>query len=89
MHVGVPGFYEAFFGEVADLDPAAQAVFERCKAGDSPLYQEESGWQGWPKGAKERDVLSWFAELTGQFLDFAEEHHPASGAQRRPLAQPY
>ncbi|KAF1934996.1 hypothetical protein EJ02DRAFT_507271 [Clathrospora elynae] len=50
MYVGVPGFYKAFFGKVA--------VFERCKAGDSPLYRDESSWQGWPEGAKERDVLS-------------------------------
>lgn len=89
MYVGVPGFFEAFFGEIAGLELAAQAVFKRCKAGDKPLYREKSGWQGWPEGAKERDVLSWFAELTGQFLDFAEEHQPGSRARRRPLAQPH
>jgi hypothetical protein len=88
MYVGVPGFFEAFFGETAGLEPAARAVFERCKEGDNPLYREESGWQGWPEGAREREVLSWFAELTGQFLDFAEAHHPASWALWRPLAQP-
>jgi hypothetical protein len=57
MYVGVPGFFEAFFGEIPGLQPAAQAVFKRCKAGDNPLYQEESGWQGWPDGARERDML--------------------------------
>ncbi|KAB2103779.1 hypothetical protein AG0111_0g8661 [Alternaria gaisen] len=77
MHVGIPGFFEAFFGEVTDLQPAAYAVFERCKTGDNPLYQEESGWQGWPEGSKERDVLAWFAEVTGQFSDLAAEHQPA------------
>ncbi|KAF2680211.1 hypothetical protein K458DRAFT_445416 [Lentithecium fluviatile CBS 122367] len=89
MYVRIPSFFEAFFGEIAGLEPAAQAVFERCKAGNNPLYREESGWQGWPEEAKERDVLRWFAELTRQFWDFAEEHLPASGAQRRPLAQPH
>jgi hypothetical protein len=89
MYVGVPGFSEAFFGEIAGIELAAQAEFERCKAGDKPLYREKSGWQSWPEGAKERDVLSWFAELTGQFLDFAEEHQPTSQARRRPLAQPH
>jgi hypothetical protein len=64
-------------------------VFERWKIGDSPLYREESGWQGWPEGAKERDVLEWFAEATCQFSDLAAEHQPASGARRRPLAQPH
>jgi hypothetical protein len=33
-------------------------VFEKRKEGDNPLYQEESGWQSWPEGAKEGDVLS-------------------------------
>jgi hypothetical protein len=89
MHVGIPGFSEAFFGEVTDLQPAAHAVFERCKTGDNPLYREESGWQGWPEGAKDRDVLAWFAEVTGQFSDLAAEHQPASRARRRPLAQPH
>ena len=89
MYVGIPGFFEAFFGEVAGLEPAAQAVFEKCKEEDNPLYREESGWQSWPERARERDVLSWFAQLTGQLFDFAEEHQPVSGARRRPLAQPH
>jgi hypothetical protein len=79
IYVGIPRFFEAFFGEVAGLGPAARAVFDKCKEGDSPLYREESGWQGWPAGAKEGDVLSWFARLTDQFLDFKKAHQPASG----------
>jgi hypothetical protein len=89
MYVGIPGFFQAYFGEVADLQPTAQAVFERCCEEDNPLYQEESGWQGWPEEAKERDVLRWFAEVTGQLSDWAAEHQPASKARRRPLAQPH
>ncbi|ORX95376.1 hypothetical protein BCR34DRAFT_629032 [Clohesyomyces aquaticus] len=89
LYVGVPGFFKAYFGSVPGLEPVAQAVFDKCKEGDNPLYQEESGWQGWPKGARERDVLSWFARLTSQLLDFAEGHQPASQSQRRPLAQPH
>jgi len=87
MYVGIPDFFEAFFGEVADLQPATQAVFKWCCEGENPLYQEESGWQGWPEEAKERDVLRWFAEITGQFSDWAAEHQPASKTRRRPLAQ--
>jgi hypothetical protein len=89
MYVGIPGFFQAFFGEVADLQPAAQAVFERCCEGDDPLYQEGNGWQGWPEEAKERDVLRWFAKVTGQLSDWAAEHQPAPQARRRPLAQPH
>ena len=89
LYVGVPGFYDAYFGSVPGLELVAQAVFDKCKEGDNPLYREESGWQGWPKGAKERDVLSWFAPLTNQLLDFAVENQPASRPRRRPLAQPH
>ena len=89
LYVDVPGFFKAYFGSVPGLKSVAQAVFNRCKEGDNPLYREESGWQGWPGGARERDVLNWFAPLTSQLLDFAEEHQPASRPRRRPLSQPY
>jgi hypothetical protein len=46
MYAGVPGFIDAFFGEVLKLGPTAQAVFDKCKEGDAPLYQGESGSQG-------------------------------------------
>lgn len=85
IYVGVHGFSEAFFGKVAGLGLAAQVVLEKCKEGDNPLYREESGWQSWPEGAMETDVLSWFIQLTGQLLDFAEEDQPALGTQRRLL----
>lgn len=73
MYVGVPGFSEAFFGKVAGHGPAAQVVFKKRKEGDNPLYREEGGWRSRPERAKERDILSWFARLTGQLLDFAGE----------------
>ncbi|KAF1935424.1 hypothetical protein EJ02DRAFT_439253 [Clathrospora elynae] len=31
IYVGIPRFFEAFFGEVAGLGPAARAVFDKCK----------------------------------------------------------
>jgi len=88
MYTGVPGYFEAFFEIVPGLRPAAQAVFDKCKEGESPLYQVETGWQGWPEGAKEKDVLSWFVPLIGRLLDLAEGHRPASKVQRRLYAQP-
>jgi hypothetical protein len=89
LYVGIPGFFDAFFGDVPGLRPAAQAVFDKCQQGDSPLYRLVSGWQGWPEGAKEKDVLSWFAPLTDQLLNLAEGLRQASGVRRRPLAQPH
>ncbi|KAF1841393.1 uncharacterized protein K460DRAFT_318276 [Cucurbitaria berberidis CBS 394.84] len=91
LYVGVPGFSEAFFGGVPDLKPVSQAVFKQCK-GVASLYQEGSGWQGWPEDAKERDVLGWFAPLIGQLVDLAaqnEQNEHTSRPRRRPLAQPH
>jgi hypothetical protein len=88
LYVGIPGFFDAFFGDVPGLRPAAQAVFDKCQEGDSPLYRLGSGWQGWPEGAKEKDVLSWFAPLTDRLLDLTEGHQPECRVRRRPLAQP-
>ncbi|KAL1593051.1 hypothetical protein SLS59_009376 [Nothophoma quercina] len=89
LYVGIPGFAEAFFGDVPGLRPAAQAVFDKCKEGESPLFRVEGGWQGWPEGAKEKEVLSWFAPLIDRLFDLAEGHRPVSGIRRRPLAQPH
>ncbi|KAF2007867.1 hypothetical protein P154DRAFT_550100 [Amniculicola lignicola CBS 123094] len=75
LYVRVSSFFNAYFRSVPE--------------GDNPLYQQESGWQGWPEGAKECNVLSWFTPLTSQLLDFAAEIQPASRPQRRPLAQPH
>ncbi|UPX14634.1 uncharacterized protein EKO05_0005111 [Ascochyta rabiei] len=89
LYVGVPGYFKAFFGDVPGLESAAQAVLDKCQEGESPLYQEESGWQGWPEGAREGEVLSWFAPLTEQLLDFAEEHRPGPRIRRRTVARPH
>jgi len=52
LYVGVPGFYEAFFGEVRGLEAVGTAVFRKCKEGDNPLYREEGGWCDWPRKRK-------------------------------------
>lgn len=88
LYIGVPGFYEAFFGEIVDLGTVAATVFMKCQKGDNPLYSEDRGWRDWPDGAKEKDVLRWFAELIEVFLEFAGEGGSAPKIRRRPLAQP-
>ena len=45
VHVGIPGFFSAFFEGVADLRRMVQAVFDKCKGGDNPLYREDGGWK--------------------------------------------
>ncbi|KAL6173862.1 hypothetical protein ACJQWK_00023 [Exserohilum turcicum] len=89
LYVGIPGFFDAFLGDVPELGTAAQVVFDTCKEGHSPLYRVESGWQGWPEGAKEKDVLNWFALLLDQFQHIAYERLAIPQSPRRPLAQPH
>ncbi|KAL7938254.1 hypothetical protein V8C35DRAFT_291397 [Trichoderma chlorosporum] len=86
LYVGVPGFHEAYFGRVAGLGIASEAVFEKCTAGDSPLFNQ--GWTGWPHDANQDDVLSWFAGLSKALSAFAEESITYPPHTRRPLAQP-
>src|SRR5205814_4143738 len=88
LHIGVPEFYKAFFGEVTGLETMAAAVFTKCKEGSDPLYSDDRGWRDWPEGSKEKDVLKWFAERIENFLEFTEELGSAPTVRRRPLAQP-
>ncbi|EER24607.1 hypothetical protein CPC735_059770 [Coccidioides posadasii C735 delta SOWgp] len=88
LHGDIPGFYAAYFDDVEGLSSIAQAVFENCKAGDSPLYREESGWKDWPDNAVEKPVLEWLNEIIDQLIQFAQDHDPSRKAARRPLAQP-
>ncbi|OJD21394.1 hypothetical protein ACJ73_07263 [Blastomyces percursus] len=89
MYIDIPGFYDAFFGNIRELQTKAQAVFERCKEGEDPLYREGTGWRGWPEGAKEAPVLAWMSEVIDKVIQFFEECTPDATVRRRPLAQPH
>lgn len=89
MYADIPGFYEKYFGTIEWLEPAAQAVFAKCKEGEDPFYSEETGWRGWPEGAKELDVLQWLSALIDNFIRFFEEYARDQKIQRKLLAQPY
>ncbi|KAH7025306.1 uncharacterized protein B0I36DRAFT_417596 [Microdochium trichocladiopsis] len=86
LYIGLPRFCETYFGRVAGLERAAEAVFKECKGGSNPLFHE--GWSGWPKDANQDDVLSWFAGLCEKLAAFAEHHGSNPACRRRPLAQP-
>ena len=88
LYVGVPGFYEIFFGGIAGLEAVAEAVFKMCKGGNNPLYSEAGGWCEWPKSAKEDEVLKWFAKLVNVLVKFAEDHGWTPNTRRQLLAQP-
>jgi len=89
LYIDVPGFFDAFFGEVPNLTSVADAVFSKCQEGKDSLYNEEEvGWRDWPEDAKEEHVLKWLKELVGKFLEFARGREPIPNVRRRPLGQP-
>ena len=85
LYVGVPHFHETYFGGVAGLKAASEAVFRKCTEGSGPLFSE--GLSGWPKDANQDDVLSWFADFSERLVEFAEDKSTPTH-RRRPLAQP-
>ncbi|KAL2884644.1 hypothetical protein HOO65_100048 [Ceratocystis lukuohia] len=86
IYVGLCKFHETYFGNVAGLETASETFFKQCQEGSNPLFDE--GWSGWPKDAKQDDVLSWFADFTEKLSIFAGGSKPTSTRQRRPLAKP-
>ncbi|KAH6988793.1 serine/threonine-protein kinase Sgk2 [Ilyonectria sp. MPI-CAGE-AT-0026] len=86
LYVGLPNFHKTFFGDVPDLDTVSEAVFGRCTEGNNPLFKE--GWSGWPAGAKESDVLTWFGGLIPKLEAFAGDRISTPAARRKLLAQP-
>ncbi|TPX23944.1 hypothetical protein DIZ76_013287 [Coccidioides immitis] len=88
LHVNIPGFFNAYFGDIPQLSAVSQAVLEGCKRADSQLYDEEQGWRDWPELAAERDVLKWLANIIAEFVRLAEAQEPSWKIDRRPLAQP-
>ena len=86
LYVGLPRFRETYFGRVAGLQTAAEAVFKECMGGSSPLFDE--GWTGWPKDANQDDVLSWFADLCEKLATLAKDYRSDPTGRRRPVAQP-
>ncbi|KAM3500681.1 hypothetical protein MY11210_009479 [Beauveria gryllotalpidicola] len=85
LHVGLPGFHDAFFGGIAGLSQAADTVFQRCTSGDDPLFLE--GWNGWPEDANQDDVLAWLKKIIPKLAAKADDLD-LPPAIRRPLALP-
>lgn len=86
LYVGLYRFHETYFGRVAGLETASEAVFQKCMEGSNPLFSE--GWSGWPKDANQDNVLSWFAGLCEKLAAFAEGYRSSPTYRRRPVAQP-
>ncbi|KAI1181464.1 hypothetical protein F5B17DRAFT_436763 [Nemania serpens] len=85
IYVDVPNFYEAFFGNIPDLERASTEIFQKCIDETPPRFQG-GGWIGWPEDANQDDVLAWLAALCDQITHWAQHYTPRT--MRRPLAQP-
>lgn len=88
IYVNVPGFYEAYFGDVDGLEEASAAVYRRCREGDSPLFSEESGWHDWPSNAKEKEVLGWLTTQVDLLRNIAIEEGFTMPIHNTVLTQP-
>ncbi|KAK7398159.1 hypothetical protein QQX98_012466 [Neonectria punicea] len=86
MYVGLPKFWDTYFGGMDDLKTASEAFFKQCVKEPSPMFT--NGWTGWPTDAKEDDVLDWFAGFYERLATFAADRRPSLSRQRRPLAKP-
>ena len=87
LYVGLPHFCATFFSSVPDLEAVSATVFRRCAEGDNSLFGSE-GWSGWPTGAKESDVLTWFGGLIPKLEAFAGDRISTPATGRELLAQP-
>lgn len=88
LFIGVPNFFETFFGEVENLEQTAATIFQKCSEGNKPLYMADRGWREWPENSTQNNVLGWFTELVDQLKRLAEGHCSAGNIQRRTLARP-
>lgn len=87
LYVNVPGFAEKLFGVVLDPQPIAKTVFQKCQTGNGQLFDEKSGWQGWPHDANETRVLTWFQTLVKKLLNLAKEDYELPQPQMRILSK--
>ncbi|KAI9036229.1 uncharacterized protein KD926_002197 [Aspergillus affinis] len=88
IYVGIPGFYNAYFGSVDGLEETGAAVLRRCKERHTPLFNEGKGWRAWPESAKENEVLGWLSTLIDEVREIASEEGFTTVSDRAILAQP-
>ncbi|KAK0612607.1 hypothetical protein B0T17DRAFT_649038 [Bombardia bombarda] len=86
LYIGLRGFEQTYFKNIADLETASEAFFKQCTREGDPLFDD--GWTGWPKDANQDDVLTWFAGFSEKLSSFAEGYKSTPMCQRRPLARP-
>ncbi|KAK0628461.1 hypothetical protein B0T17DRAFT_490701 [Bombardia bombarda] len=86
MYVGIPNFWNVYFGGIDDLETASEMFFKQCMGGSSRMFDD--GWTAWPSEAREDDVLDWFTDFYQKLTAFAADRRPSLSRQRRSLAKP-
>ena len=51
-----------------------ETIFRLSQEGNTPLYNEGSGWSQWPSKAEEKAVLEWLQELMNRLTVWVREH---------------
>ncbi|KAI6372627.1 hypothetical protein MCOR31_003618 [Pyricularia oryzae] len=88
LYVGLPCFWDAFFGRMAGLRAISENVFKECTESSDPLFCGK-GWNGWPTEAKEKEMMEWLYNIIPKLSPFAENYRPNQPTRRhRSLAQP-
>ncbi|KAH8434137.1 protein kinase family protein [Aspergillus melleus] len=88
IYIGVPGFIDAFFGQIKGLRDIAATVYARCNGDPEPLFKEDNRWKDWPVDATEKDVLDWLDRQVRLLHDLAVEAGFPRVTTRAILAQP-
>ena len=83
LRLEIPDFIPAIFGQVQQLDEIAEKVFDRCQAGETPLYTQGFGWTKWPPKAEEKLVLEWLQELMNRLIEWVNDQGSHSTIHRQ------
>lgn len=88
LFIGVPMLWETFFGQVRDLDQAANAAFQQCSLGENAPFADGK-WTKRPNVRNQYAVLTWLTDLVDRVAIFADAYKPTgSNHGRRYLARP-
>jgi hypothetical protein len=85
LYVGIPKFWDKYFGGVDELEAASEVFFEQCRRGARPMFVD--GWTSWPTSAKEDEVLQWLSSFSKELATFAANRRSSPARPRRPLAK--
>ncbi|KAG6025878.1 hypothetical protein E4U19_002897 [Claviceps sp. Clav32 group G5] len=82
MDIEIPGFLDAFFPS-SDYQQTADRFLDRYKAGVVPAFH--NGWDTWPDGAAETEVVTWLKLITDELEEFSKASFSSDVSHRRAI----